>query len=209
MNIFYLSDQVVECAQWHVDDHVIKMMTEYAQLLSTTHRVCDGTLVSIDRSHIGKRAKKLLILDGETILPDDINNPTEDGYTLVGKKCCINTHQNHPSAVWARMNDKNYQWLYSLLEALRNEWRNRYGHSKMHKYEQLYSEFLSKPPKNIPKAEAKSPMLLAMDPKYQISSDPIECYRHFYVTGKAHLAKWKNRNAPWWYSLPNQEVPGT
>ncbi len=209
MNIFYLSDNVVECSEWHVDDHVIKMMTEYAQLLSTAHRVHDGVLTVIDRSHINKRSKKLLLLGGETILPDDINNPTEDGYTLVGKKCCINTHQNHPSAVWTRMNDKNYLWLYSLLEALCNEWRLRYQHSKLHKYELLYSEFLSKPPENIPIANNKSEMLLAMDPKYKISSDPIECYRHFYNTGKAHLAKWKNRNVPWWYHQSDKEVVKT
>jgi hypothetical protein len=41
MNIFYLSHDTTECAQMHVDKHVVKMILEYAQLLSTAHRVLD------------------------------------------------------------------------------------------------------------------------------------------------------------------------
>lgn len=39
MNIFYLAHDVDECAQYHCDKHVVKMITEYAQLLSTTVRM--------------------------------------------------------------------------------------------------------------------------------------------------------------------------
>jgi hypothetical protein len=39
MNIFYLSNDVVQCAQWHVDRHVVKMILELAQLLSTAHHI--------------------------------------------------------------------------------------------------------------------------------------------------------------------------
>jgi len=42
MNIFYLSHDTEECAQMHVDKHVVKMILEYAQLLSTTHRVLNN-----------------------------------------------------------------------------------------------------------------------------------------------------------------------
>lgn len=42
MNIFYLSRDVTECARYHCDKHVVKMILEYAQLLSTAHRVLDG-----------------------------------------------------------------------------------------------------------------------------------------------------------------------
>jgi hypothetical protein len=41
MNIFYLSHDTTECAQMHVDKHCVKMILEYAQLLSTAHRVLD------------------------------------------------------------------------------------------------------------------------------------------------------------------------
>jgi hypothetical protein len=42
MNIFYLHNDPEECAKQHNDKHVVKMILEYAQLLSTAHRVLDG-----------------------------------------------------------------------------------------------------------------------------------------------------------------------
>lgn len=42
MNIFYLDHDPVICAQLHCDKHVVKMILESAQLLSTAHRVLDG-----------------------------------------------------------------------------------------------------------------------------------------------------------------------
>ena len=44
MNIFYLHKDPIQNVKWHVDKHVVKMATEYAQLLSTAHRVIDGEL---------------------------------------------------------------------------------------------------------------------------------------------------------------------
>ncbi len=47
MNIFYLSDNPIQCAAWHCDKHTVKMILEYAQLLSTTHHVLDGQNVPV------------------------------------------------------------------------------------------------------------------------------------------------------------------
>lgn len=41
MNIFYLSKDPKECTEFHNDKHVVKQILEYAQLLSTAHRVLD------------------------------------------------------------------------------------------------------------------------------------------------------------------------
>ena len=46
MNIFYLSHDVKECAQFHNSKHVIKMILEYSQLLSTAHRILDNGCLS-------------------------------------------------------------------------------------------------------------------------------------------------------------------
>ena len=54
MNIFYLHSEPDQCAKWHCDQHVTKMILEYAQLLSTAHRVCDGEEVQV-LSNSGKR----------------------------------------------------------------------------------------------------------------------------------------------------------
>ena len=41
MNIFFLDEDPRICAQAHCDKHVIKMILEYAQMMSTAHRVID------------------------------------------------------------------------------------------------------------------------------------------------------------------------
>ena len=48
MNIFYLVEDPVECAKMHTDRHCVKMILEYAQMLSTAHRVLDGENVHPD-----------------------------------------------------------------------------------------------------------------------------------------------------------------
>jgi len=42
VNIFYLDRDPVRCAMMHCDKHVVKMILEYAQLLSTAHHLVDG-----------------------------------------------------------------------------------------------------------------------------------------------------------------------
>lgn len=42
MNIFYLHENPERCAEMHCDKHVVKMILETAQLLSTAHHEIDG-----------------------------------------------------------------------------------------------------------------------------------------------------------------------
>lgn len=42
MNIFFLSSDLRLCAIYHCNSHVVKMILEYAQLLSTAHQILDG-----------------------------------------------------------------------------------------------------------------------------------------------------------------------
>ena len=44
MNIFLLNENPLLCAEQHCDKHVVKMVIEYAQLMSTAHRYLDGEL---------------------------------------------------------------------------------------------------------------------------------------------------------------------
>ena len=41
MNIFYLDSDPASCASMHCDKHVVKMMIEYAQQMSTAHHLLD------------------------------------------------------------------------------------------------------------------------------------------------------------------------
>lgn len=51
MNIFFLFYNVKECAEAHVDKHVVKMILEYAQLMSTAHVVLDDKQVGYKKTH--------------------------------------------------------------------------------------------------------------------------------------------------------------
>ena len=62
MNIFYLNESPETCAQMHCDKHVVKMIIEYAQLLSTAHRVIDGNPY-YDKT---KNGRKIQIIASET-----------------------------------------------------------------------------------------------------------------------------------------------
>ena len=48
MNVFYLDKNPQSAAAMHCDKHVVKMILEYAQLLSTAHRVLDGDDEPVD-----------------------------------------------------------------------------------------------------------------------------------------------------------------
>ena len=41
MNIFYLDNRPDDAAEMHCDKHCVKMILEYAQMLSTAHRILD------------------------------------------------------------------------------------------------------------------------------------------------------------------------
>jgi hypothetical protein len=45
MNVFYLDVDVKECARLHCDKHVVKMILECAQLLSSAHHVLESPMV--------------------------------------------------------------------------------------------------------------------------------------------------------------------
>ena len=176
MNIFYLDHDVTKCAEMHNDKHVVKMILEYAQLLSTAHRVLDGTLID-GYSKTGRKQKR---------------------YVLSGNLDSIlyaSTHINHPSAVWVRQSDKNYSWLFEMFESLLEEYTYRYG--KKHACEKLVWA-LEVRPNNIPRGNFTEPTP-AMPDDVKIPGDSIKSYRHYYINNKTHLANWKKRTTPEWY----------
>ena len=44
MNIFILDDDPIKAAQLQCDKHVVKIIVESAQMLSTAHRMLDGAM---------------------------------------------------------------------------------------------------------------------------------------------------------------------
>ena len=56
MNIFNLHEDTKKSAQMHCDKHVVKMIIEYAQLMSTAHRILDGVEYE-DKTKNGRRIR--------------------------------------------------------------------------------------------------------------------------------------------------------
>ena len=175
MNIFFLSQDPIEAAQMMVDRHVVKMILESAQLLSTAHRILDGVeIVNL----VNNRKKKAYILG-------DAREPVL--YQA--------THVNHPSSVWCRTSVENYNWLVDHFFALMEEYTYRYD--KQHKCFGEISYMLQSPPKKLENYDWTD-MPSCMDEQYIISDDPVQNYRNYYNKGKTHLHKWKNREVPFW-----------
>ena len=174
MNIFYLDHDPVTCAKQHCDKHVVKMILEYAQLLSTAHRVLDGVKYYEPSRRSGRMVKRFH-LDGNR------------------SKLYHATHMHHPSAVWCRETISNYIWLSDLFNALLDEYTYRY--EKVHKCAELKS-LLMEAPDNI-NLGVFTPPTLAMPQENKVSDCNIECYRDYYHT--KHFAKWTNRPIPEWF----------
>lgn len=180
MNIFYLDHDPVIAAQMQCNKHISKMCVESAQMLSTAHRMLDGTIV-LGPSKSGKRIVKHWILEGTN---NDIL------YKAV--------HINHPCTVWTRECSANYEWHFQHFVALAEEYQFRYG--KVHaSLEKLY-DILAKPPLHIRKSAELTQIPLAMHDECKISDDPVVCYRTFYMTKQDRFNMvWTKRNVPDWF----------
>lgn len=175
MNIFYLDHNPRTCAEMHLDKHVVKMILEYAQLLSTAHRLLDGKEYE-GKSKSGRKAMRWRLEDErETNL-------------------YMASHMKHPSGIWCRKTSSNYMWLYSLWRDLMKEYTHRYN--KHHVAEKLIA-FLSNLPTNIPIGDITS-IPQCMPEQYKVP-DSIESYKKYYINDKQPFAVWTNRSIPNWY----------
>ena len=183
MNIFYLHKDPIKNAEYHCDKHIVKMATEYCQLLSTAHRILDGKM------YLGKTKNNRNIKRWR--LPDE----RED---ILMKA----SHVNHPSNIWVRESKENYMEMYFIYMATLGEYTYRYG--KIHGSSKA-SMILQRPPKNIISSK-NTEMAQAMPDYCKINNDPISAYRNYYIKEKKNFATWKNRPVPEWYPLENQLI---
>lgn len=155
MNIFYLDHDIEKCVEYHCNKHVVKMILEYAQLLSSVHHMT--------------------------------GSGNEQMYKL--------THKNHPDAVWARSSIGNYEYLYSLVCLLGEEYTYRYG--KIHKSIGVV-ETLPYPSglNDLPFTEP--PRCVHDD--FKSIEDTVEAYRRYYIRDKGHFCVWTGREVPEWFT---------
>jgi hypothetical protein len=177
MNIFYLDSDPQICAEMHLDKHVVKMIIEYAQLMSTAHRLLDG-VPYLDKTANGRNIKRWRL-----------EEPNES----VMMKA---SHINHPSAVWTRSNKQNYIWLQRMWFYLCKEYTYRYG--KIHAVEKRMAEALYVWPSNISNGDF-CPPTPAMPDECKVPGNVLESYHRYYRERKNHFAKWTKREIPSWY----------
>jgi hypothetical protein len=191
MNIFYLDPHPKTCAEMHLSKHVVKMIIEYAQLMSTAHRVLDGTEY-IDASS-GRKIKRWR-------LDDSARESTLHKAS----------HINHPSAIWCRENQANYAWLYCMWLHLLDEYTYRYG--KIHACARLKDALRCHPNKiAIGDFFAPTPAMppevkvLAENPTPGRKYDSLKSYHNYYNVSKRSFATWKgrvnSRPTPEWYNV--------
>ena len=162
MNIFYLDPDPKTCAELHISKHVVKMIIEYAQLMSTAHRVLDGEEYT-DLTANGRRIKRWRMKD-----------------TVMESTLYKASHINHPSAIWCRENRQNYVWLYRMWFYLLQEYTYRYG--RQHECAKLRAALYLTPEK-IKEGEFFPPTP-AMPDHIKIPGNSLASYHNYYNISK-------------------------
>lgn len=182
MNIFFLDPDPILAARQMCDKHVVKMIVESAQLLSTAHRVLDGTMY-LERTANGRSIKRWRL---------DNNYLNSELYKA--------SHVNHPSAIWCRESVANYNWLYDHFIALCDEYTQRYG--KTHLTYTKLADALRGAPNNIDKVRAftQPPPAMKSNPDCIVPGDSVASYRNYYNVAKRGFAKWAYSQAPDWFT---------
>jgi len=181
MNLFILDKDPVKAAQLQCDKHVVKMIVESAQMLSTAHRMLDGT----EERRPSKSGKTM---SRYWQLPDKRESTL---YKAV--------HMHHPCTVWSMQSNNNYTWHWVHFAALCDEYTYRYG--KVHSTDKLLRKTLQSLPQNIPVGYlTPQPLAMQSNPECMFPNDVVGSYRKFYQTKQARFKMvWSKRNVPEWF----------
>lgn len=162
------------CAQMHCDMHM-KMIIEYAQMLSTAHRFLDGKM-EIKLSKNNRKIKRYIL------------------YNELENVLYKSTHINHPCTQWARESNLNYIWLYKLFVCLCDEYKLRYN--RTHLTDKKLRHILKLLPKNIKCTNKFTKFPQAMPEKFRHES-VVVAYKSFYKTKT--FAKWNYTKTPFFF----------
>lgn len=184
MNLFVLDKHPVVAAQLQCDKHVVKMIVESAQMLSTAHRMLDG-VPTTGPSISGKRISK------KWIHPDP----------AMEKLLYKAVHIHHPCTVWTMQSNNNYTWHWIHFAALCDEYTYRYG--KVHSTDTLLRNVLKQLPRNIPVGYlTNQPLAMKSNPECMFPNDVVRSYRAFYQTKQERFRMaWTNRPIPEWFKV--------
>ena len=178
MNIFVLDLDQKTCAEYHCDSHIVKMITEYNQILGSIAysargitRKKDITQEFIDKTFRGFPRTE----NGKT-------KPYGIGYV------------NHPCTKWAAASDTNYFWLCTLNLYMCKEYTKRYG--RKHAGEEINNWYSRHNPKLPEIGLTPFPQAMPEDCK---NPDVVKAYRDYYNKYKVKFAKWAHSEIPGWF----------
>jgi hypothetical protein len=212
VNIFQFDAEPEAAARQHCDVHVVKMILETAQILSTAwHVLCSqqfrvldapeesefgGVLYTKCMAYAAKGAPRELVgeADGPIFSGDNV-------YLLFGQRIYAPTHVNHPCTIWARTSAGNYKWLWRLGMALCTEYTYRFG--KTHKTEAVLWTLEPLPPPLEGSAEDWNWLSPCMPPEYKVLDtagcyDTPASYIRYCSVAKRHILEWTRREDPIW-----------
>jgi len=183
LNIFYLSEDIEECAEFHIDRHVTKMILESAQLLCMA-LWSDKLFGYTPRALTPEEYAEL-----KNVMRAEPSNMDER--TFVPYKA---SHHNSPCSIWLRSSIEHFYYLHVLANELQREaWYRGY---KTHKSIGIINNLplpVSLPDKGF------VPPYPAM-PEELKSGDTLNDYRLFYMLDKAAIpATWRDREKPFWW----------
>lgn len=175
MNIFFLSMSIMRCAKSHFDKHVIKMILEYCQLLSTAWHILDPYNANIH-----------------------LNNGLIYKKTHFNHPCAVwvRKHINNYNYV-ARLGIQlchEWRFRYKHNKIHGSESKLIFLYNNPPKIDNYYIDKTKKNPKSL-----SLPLPQAMPDKYKINKksvhSAVNAYRNYYKSDdKKHIANWTIKN---------------
>ena len=186
MNIFILSEEFhspkhfQQNAKYHIDKHVVKMILESTQMLSTVLRTVPVIAHRISPALVSSTPCKPL---------------------AVGM-------QKHPCNVWTGNSIVHFNYLARLALALCHEHQYRYPLCADHEYTDWLKYLcddlddlgylISDPLPEVFAVAVKSEALRSTATPHL---DAVKIYRDYYYADKQSFASWKGRTEPVWWTM--------
>lgn len=178
MNIFFLDIDPIKCAHYHCNKHIVKMITEHAQMMSMAIWYHD-------------RKQALRLYEKGRIM----NAPPE----VTGKPPRTDSHLMHPCTMWVRESRKHFDWLKLMSAEMAHEYYLRFG--QFHNPPRHHSSYVDciahLNSSKIPDSPWESPPQ-AMPEEFR-GPDAAEAYKRLYGLDKIRFARWTVREMPEWF----------
>jgi hypothetical protein len=212
VNVFMLDHDPRLAARYHCDKHVVKMIVETAQLLSTAwHCLANAQYMPLADDPADDPVTPWFafhVLPPTTgteqppvIRKSEVAGEAPDAWWLLhGQRIYRRTHERHPSAIWAQELGGNYLWLWRLGMFLCQEHVHRFG--KHHKTEPVLWTLEGPPPALLDTVDqwTECPPVVPDECKVIIGDfyDTVASYRLYYNQKKLPIARYTNRDPPAW-----------